>query len=77
MINLREELTICLMRKGLSMRKVAKILREKGYDIPKSSGLSTQIRNKRVRFETVQEVLDYLGYEICIREKSTSNRYQQ
>ena len=26
-------------------------------------------RRKRVRFEMVQEILDFLGYEIVIREK--------
>ena len=77
MINLKEELVICLMRKGLSMRKVAKLLREKGCNVPKDSGLSDMVNRKRIRFETVQEILDLLGYEICIREKSTSNRYQQ
>ena len=51
------------------MRKVAKILREKGYDIPKDSGLSDSINKKRVRFETVQEILDFLGYELVIQEK--------
>ena len=69
MLNLKEELVICLLRRGLSMRKVAKILREKGYDIPKDSGLSDSINKKRVRFETVQEILDFLGYELVIQEK--------
>lgn len=69
MINLKEELVICLLRKGYSMRKVAKILRDKGYDIPKDSGLSDSVNRKRIRFETVQEILDFLGYELVIREK--------
>ncbi len=51
------------------MRKVAKILRDKGYDIPKDSGLSDSVNRKRIRFETVQEILDFLGYELVIREK--------
>ncbi len=69
MMNLKEELVICLLRRGLSMRKVAKILRDKGLDIPKESGLSDSINKKRIRFETVQEILDFLGYELVIREK--------
>lgn len=69
MINLKEELVICLLRRGLSMRKVAKILRDKGLDIPKASGLSDSINKKRIRFETVQEILDYLGFELVIQEK--------
>lgn len=69
MLNLREELVICLLRRGMSMRKAAKILREKGCDVPKESGLSVQLKNKRIRFQTVQEILDLLGYELVIREK--------
>lgn len=51
------------------MRKLASLLRENGFDVPKDSGLSNQFRRKRVRFETVQEILDFLGYELVIREK--------
>lgn len=69
MLNLKEEITICLLRRGLSMRKVAKFLREKGCDIPKAGGVSDSINKKRIRFQTVQEILDYLGYELVIKEK--------
>lgn len=69
MLNIKEELTICLLRRGLSMRKVIRILRERGCDIPESSGMSAQLNKKRIRFQTVQEILDYLGYELVIREK--------
>lgn len=70
MINIKEEIQILLLRNGLSMRKLAEILRQKGYDIPKASGLSYRFNRKRVRFETVAEILDYLGYEIKIVKKS-------
>ncbi len=69
MINLKEELAVCLLRKGLSMRKIARILRDKGLNVPKASGLSDSINKKRVRFETVQEILDCIGYELVIQEK--------
>lgn len=68
-MNIREEVGICLLKRGLSMRKLASLLRENGFDVPKDSGLSNQFRRKRVRFETVQEILDFLGYELVIREK--------
>ena len=71
MLNIKEELTICLLRRGLSMRKVIKFLQEKGCDVPASSGMSVQLNKKRIRFQTVQEILDYLGYELVIREKKS------
>ena len=69
MLDIKEEIQIALLRRGLSMRKIAKILKEQGFDIPKASGLSVQLNKKRVRFETVQQILDYLGFELVIREK--------
>ncbi len=69
MIDIKLELEILLLRKGLSMRKLISRLREKGCDILKSGSMSVQLKNKRVRFQTVQEILDYLGYEIVIKEK--------
>ena len=69
MLNIKEEVEICLLKRGLSMRTVAAILKDKGYDIPIASGLSNQFRTKRVRFETVQEILDYLGFELILKEK--------
>lgn len=68
MLNIYEEVKILLLRKGLSMRKLAIRLLELGCDIPAKGGLSTSFNKKRVRFQTVQEILDYLGYELVIRE---------
>lgn len=69
MLNIKEEVQICLLRKGLSMRKISRILREKGLNFPQESGLSVMFNKKRIKFDTVQEILDYLGYELVIREK--------
>ena len=71
MLDIKEEVEIALLRRRLSMRKISKILKDKGFDVPSSSGLSTMFRNKRVRFETVQQILDYCGFELCIREKQS------
>ncbi len=51
------------------MRKLIAKMREAGFDIPQSGAMSTQLKNKRIRFQTVQEILDFLGYELVIREK--------
>ena len=70
MINIKQEIQILLLKNGLSMRKMAEILREKGLDVPKASGLSYRFNQKRVLFETVQQILEHLGYEISIVKKS-------
>lgn len=68
-MNIKEEIQILLLRRGLSMRKIAQILRNQGLNIPKASGLSYRFNQKRVLFETVQQILDYLGYEFKIVKK--------
>lgn len=69
MLDIYEEIRIILLRKGLSMRKLAVKLLDMGYKVPVKGGLSEQFKHERVRFKTVQQILDFLGYEIIIREK--------
>ena len=69
MLDIYEEIRIILLRKGLSMRKLALKLLDMGYKVPVKGGLSEQFKHERVRFKTVQQILDFLGYEIIIREK--------
>lgn len=69
MMNIYEEVRVILLRKGLSMRKLAAHMIEAGFKIPAKSGLSNKFNQETVRFREVQEILDYLGYEIVIREK--------
>ena len=69
MLNIYEEIKIILLRKGLSLRKLSAKMQEQGYNVPVPDAISAPFRRKRVRFEMVQEILDFLGYEIIIREK--------
>ncbi|MFR1671375.1 MAG: hypothetical protein ACLSWI_00335 [Candidatus Gastranaerophilaceae bacterium] len=69
MLNIREEIKLLLMRSGISMNKLISKLLEIGCDIKTPSTISEQLKNNRIRFQTVQEMLDYLGYELVIREK--------
>ncbi len=70
MMNIYQEIQIILLRRGWSVRKLARQLIEAGYSkIPKNGGLSNKFNAKTIRFEEVQTILDYLGYELIIREK--------
>lgn len=70
MLDIKQEIGILLWKKGVrSMRKLISSMKEKGYNIPKSSTMSVQLNKKRIRFQTVQEILDFLGYELVIKEK--------
>lgn len=70
MLDIKQEIGILLWKKGVrSMRKLISLMNDKGYNIPKPSTMSVQLNKKRIRFQTVQEILDFLGYELVIKEK--------
>ena len=70
MLDIKQELEILLLKSGVrSVRKLITLMNNKGYNIPKSSTMSVQLNKKRIRFQTVQEILDFLGYAIVIKEK--------
>lgn len=69
MLDIKEEIQIILLKNGLSMRKLARKMRAEGHDVPAESGLSYAFNQKRIRFQTVQEILDYLGYKLEIKKK--------
>ena len=69
MLDIKEEIQILLLRQGLSMRKLARKMRDAGYYIPAESGLSYAFNQKRIRFQTVQEIVDFLGYELVLHKK--------
>ncbi len=70
MLDIKQEIEILLLKNNrLSMRKLIENMQKANYDISQQSTISVQLNKKRIRFETVQEILDYLGYELVIKEK--------
>jgi hypothetical protein len=69
MLNIKEEIQILLLKKGLSMRKLIKKMSESGYNICSVGGFSKMLKTKSIKFDKVQEILDFLGYKINITEK--------
>lgn len=70
MFDIYEEIKVILLRKGLSMRKLSQRMNDNGYKVPVCGGLSNSFSKQNIKFKTVQEVLDFLGYEFVIREKN-------
>ena len=69
MLNIYEEIRIILLRKGLSMRKLAIKMNEENCKVPVEGGLSNSFLKENVKFKTVQQILDFLGYKLVIKEK--------
>jgi len=69
MLNIKQEIQILLLRNGLSMRKMIKKMDDAGLVKMHSPNLSRMLIDKTIRFKLVQEILDYLGYELIIQPK--------
>lgn len=69
MLNIKEEIQILLLKNGLSMRKLIHKMKEAGYDTSSVGGFSKMLKTKSIKFEKVQEILDFLGYRISITKK--------
>lgn len=69
MLNIKEEIQVLLLRKGLSMSKMTRNLKKEGLSNINVASLSRMLSTKTVKFETIQLILDYLGYELSIAPK--------
>jgi hypothetical protein len=68
-MNIKEEIQVLLLRKGLSMRKLIERMEKEGHKMPSIGSLSKMLSQKTIRFERVQEILDFLDYELDIKPK--------
>ena len=69
MLNIKEEIQVLIVRSGLSMRKIIKRMNDAGLAKTQASSLSRMLKEKTIKFEMVQQILDYLGYELIIKKK--------
>lgn len=69
MLAIKEELQNLLVENKLSMRKLVCEMRKSGYGAITIGGLSKMLKSKSIKFEKVQEIIDFLGYEIKIVKK--------
>lgn len=70
MIDIKQEIQVILLRSGMSMSKLTRKLQSEGISNINIASLSRMLTTKTIKFETVQQILDYLGYEIDIKKKS-------
>lgn len=72
MLDIKQEIQILLLKQGLSMSKLIRQMKKDGLVNTNIASFSRMLSTKTVKFETVQKILGYLGYEIEIRKKSKS-----
>ena len=69
MVDIKEEIQVLLLRSGMSMSKMTRTMRERGLSNITVASLSRMLSTQSIKFKTVQEILDFLGYEIDIKKK--------
>ncbi len=69
MLDIKKEIQIILLKNGLSMSKMTRIMQTKGIKNINIASLSRMLSTETIKFKTVQEILDFLGYEFEIKEK--------
>lgn len=70
MIDIKQEIEILLAKTGIrSMSKLLFQMKNAGINVQQPSTISTQLSKRRIRFEQIQQMLDFMGYEIIIKEK--------
>lgn len=69
MLDIKREIQVLLLRQGLSMSKMTRNMQAKELSNLNIASLSRMLTNKTIKFEMVQNILDFLGYEIEIKKK--------
>ena len=68
MIDIKQEIQILLLKRGLSMSKLTRNMQSNGILNINIASLSRMLSSKTIKFETVQQILEYLGYELEIKK---------
>lgn len=73
MYNVKELIQVLLLKNGLSMRKLVGKMNMAGYDKMTIGGFSKMLKTESIKFNKVQEILEFLGYEFKVVRKNNIN----
>ncbi len=73
MYNVRDLIRILLLKNGVSMRKLVVKMNEAGYEKMTIGGFSKMLKTESIKFNKVQDILEFLGYELKIVKKEKAN----
>jgi len=73
MYNVKELIQILLLKNGLSMRKLVEKMNNQGYEQMTIGGFSKMLKTQSIKFTKVQDILDFLGYELKVVKKTNNS----
>jgi len=68
-MDIKQEIQVLLLRQGMSMSKLTRLMKQKKINNINVASLSRMLSTKTIKFETVQDILNFLGYELIIQKK--------
>lgn len=68
-INISEEIKILAIRNGLTISELVNKLNESGLPVGSRQNLYKKFSRQSLRFNEIQDILDFLGYKIEIKRK--------
>lgn len=68
-LNITEEIKVLLVRNGLTISKLEKKMNEAGYNVGSRQNLYNKLMRQSLKFNEIQDILDFLGYKIEIKHK--------
>jgi len=74
MYNVKELIQVLLLKNGLSMRKLVNKMNNAGYDKMTIGGFSKMLKTESIKFNKVQDILEFLGYEFKIVRKIKTSK---
>jgi len=69
-MDIKEEIKIILLKKKISMRSLVGQMNIAGFEVGSVQNLSNKFRNETIRFNEVEDILNYLGFEFKIVPKN-------
>ena len=67
-MDIKQEIQILLLKNGMSMSKLTRQMQNAGINNINIASLSRMLSSKTIKFETVQDILKFLGYELEIKK---------
>ena len=68
-MDIKKEIQVLLLWQGMSMSKLTRLMTQNKINNINIASLSRMLTTKTIKFETVQDILDFLGYELVIQKK--------
>lgn len=68
-IDISEEIKVLAIRNGLTISKLVSHLAEAGYNVGSRQNLYKKFARQSLKFNEIQDILDFLGYKIEIKRK--------